>query len=356
MRGLLPPAFPLTNGAAQVTAPHHGAPFPTAAAHVESEILPSVALPSAAAAQVSGPPRPVLLPAPTDESPRAPPSLPLLPTSLLCHRTARSSAAVPSSNVSLPLSALHVIARLQSPAFLRQHIAGMVPSQAVGCRGTRPFRAYLPFPHPCCRHGVGMFRAGREQFLHGSAQDVGYHARLLVAVLLRVVVLLLVAELPLAAVLPLIVVLLLVAVLLRIAELPLVAVSLLVVVHRLVVVLPLSLLVTLLPHPFDLRILFDSAHAQALSPFPRESLPPPPSTSLIPSPPSRFRGAEHPFIARMAVFVAAQVERVPPPWRAARRCIESATGSYVVRRLSPSAGRHDGNPICLEGRPSGRSL
>ncbi|CAI5999401.1 unnamed protein product [Closterium sp. NIES-64] len=325
MRGLLPPAFPLTNGAAQVTAPHHGAPFPTAAAHAESEILPSVALPSAAAAQVSGPPRPVLLPAPTDESPRAPPSLPLLPTSLLCHRTARSSAAVPSSN-------------------------------AVGCRGTRPFRAYLPFPHPCCRHGVGMFRAGREQFLHGSAQDVGYHARLLVAVLLRVVVLLLVAELPLAAVLPLIVVLLLVAVLLRIAELPLVAVSLLVVVHRLVVVLPLSLLVTLLPHPFDLRILFDSAHARALSPFPRESLPPPPSTSLIPSPPSRFRGAEHPFIARMAVFVAAQVERVPPPWRAARRCIESATGSYVVRRLSPSAGRHDGNPICLEGRPSGRSL
>ncbi|CAI5525663.1 unnamed protein product [Closterium sp. Naga37s-1] len=141
MHGLLPPAFPLANGAAQATALHHGAPSPTAAAHAESGILPSVALPSAAAAQASGPPRPVLLPAPTDESPRAPPSLPLLPASLLCHRTARSSAAVPSSNVSLPLSALHVVAGLQSRA----------------CPLLRPIRAFpaaAPYVSPSPESGL----------------------------------------------------------------------------------------------------------------------------------------------------------------------------------------------------------
>ncbi|CAI6012537.1 unnamed protein product [Closterium sp. NIES-65] len=83
------------------------------------------------------------------------------------------------------------------------------------------------------------------------------------------------------------------------------AVPLPVVVRRPVVVLLLSLLVTLLPRQLGLRILFGPADARAFSSLPREFFPPTPATSLITSPASPFLGAKRPFVAQVAVVIAA---------------------------------------------------
>ncbi|CAI5934966.1 unnamed protein product [Closterium sp. NIES-64] len=54
-----------------------------------------------------------------------------------------------------------------------------------------------------------------------------------------------------------------------------------------------------------LRILFGPADARAFSSLPREFFPPTPATSLITSPASPFLGAKRPFVAQVAVVIAA---------------------------------------------------
>ncbi|CAI5996325.1 unnamed protein product [Closterium sp. NIES-64] len=288
--GRLPPAYPLANGAGRATATLLWALPPTAAACAVSMILPSGAPPSAAASLASDAPRHGFLHVPGVEPLSRPYSPPLLSVFLPRPRTARPSAAVLLTSASFRPSAPPAVARLLSASRAYCH------STRLGSVARDPSSRASPSSSSAVATVSACFALGARS---PSSTPLGTWG------------------------------------LARVCSSPSCCGS------PCSYSLPCSCLSPYpcsspcsrsLPYPCPSSL----ADARAFSSLPRESLPPTPATSLITTPASPFWGAEHPFVARVAVLVVAQVKPVSLPWRAARRCIESAATRYALRRLSLS--------------------